>query len=374
MKTFPTLYKKSSSGAVQQWSIEVQEETGCALIVTTHGQVGGKLQQTGDTIWKGKNEGKSNATNCVQQAESEAEAKFNKQIERKGYVADIEKAKAGENDQAGFISPMLAHKYADRGAKYAKFPGYCQRKYDGIRIIAVIEDGEVSLWSRERKPIISLPHIVKYLEVKFKDESIILDGEGYHCDYHDRFEEIVSFIKQQKTPKPGHEIVQLHVYDVPSHPGTFKERFEFLKSLKLDGPLVEVPTYEVRDEDELDEYFNLFLTEKYEGAIFRNSEGLYVSKRSSDLLKLKVMSDDDFKIVGVKAGRGKMAGKAIFQCEAGNGELFDVKMKGSLDSLIKYLHDRSLWDGKKLVVQYQNLSSAGIPRFPVGLYVRENGL
>lgn len=53
-----TLYKKTSTGAIQMWQIWTEDN----VIKTAFGQVGGKVQQTEDIIHYGKNIGRSNET------------------------------------------------------------------------------------------------------------------------------------------------------------------------------------------------------------------------------------------------------------------------------------------------------------------------
>ena len=53
---FKKLYKKTSTGAIQEWSISVKDNE----IHTVYGQVGGKLQSTVDIIKAGKNVGRLN--------------------------------------------------------------------------------------------------------------------------------------------------------------------------------------------------------------------------------------------------------------------------------------------------------------------------
>lgn len=361
-----TLYKRTSNGKIEMWSVWTEG----ADVVSEYGHVDGKLQTARETA-KAKNVGRANATTPEQQAELQAESDYQMKLTRKGYSIDLEKAEAGENDGANSTRPMLAHKYSDRGAKYAKFPGFTQAKFDGIRCIAVVENGKASLWSREQKPIVGLPHIVAYLEAKFPGRSLVLDSEAYEHSYRAKFEEITSFVKQKTAPKPGHEVVQLHVYDFPSHKGSFEERNRALQALNLEEPLVTVRTYPIQDEAELMAYFQQFLDEGYEGAMFRNAAGEYAEgKRSSDLLKVKTFEDAEFNIVGVEEGVGKMAGLGIFVCQTVDGKRFRAKMKGKLEELAKYLKDESLWRGKQLTVQYQNLTDDGIPRFPIGLRIR----
>ena len=364
----PTLYKKTSTGATQFWKIDVFEHPDNSQvydIVTEYGQVGTDSPQiTNDSIVEGKNTGKANETSPLEQAEAEAKAKWVKQKERKGYVESLDRAEAGENDQEGGISPMLAHKYSDHGHKI-KYPAAVSRKLDGFRCVAVIKDGKCTLWSRQRKSVNSVPHIVKALEERFGSGGIILDGELFVSDI--KFEEIASLVRS-KNPKAGHEVVEYHIFD---YVGTanFSQRYDILSAFKLKKPLLLVENEIVNNEDEMMELFHQYVDEGFEGLMIRNLNSLYVNKRSYDLLKVKEMVDDEFDIVGVKSGRGKMQDLAIFECQTKEGKRFDVKMKGKLEDLAKYLHDEKLWRGKKLTVQYQNLSADMVPRFGVGLRV-----
>ena len=171
-KSFPTLYKRTSSGAVEQWSIRVEPHDSFLDgdlaphdIVTEHGVVGGKTVVGRDTIREGKNLGKANATTAEQQAEKEADAKWRKKIERNGYVESLERAQAGETDQEGGIAPMLAQPFEK--VKKLKFPLLFQRKYNGIRCIAVVDGDNVSLWTRKRERITCMPHIEAALAKHF---------------------------------------------------------------------------------------------------------------------------------------------------------------------------------------------------------------
>src|SRR5574343_168256 len=146
MRTLPTLYKKTSTGATQMWSIGVDGNN----IIVNFGQVDGKIQRTEEVISAGKNIGRSNETTPAEQALLEATAKWEGKI-KKGYVEDVSRAEAGEKDIDGGYDCMLAHKFADHGHKI-KYPGYTQPKLNGHRCLAVIENGVATLWSRTRKP------------------------------------------------------------------------------------------------------------------------------------------------------------------------------------------------------------------------------
>lgn len=375
MEKLPKLYKKTSTGAIQEWEVYI-DDSGCSpVIITKYGQLGGKIQTSTEVITEGKNIGRSNETSPMEQAFLQAKSDWEKQL-KKGYVDNVDDAEEGKTDEIikGGIAPMLAHKFSEQGHKI-KYPALVQPKLDGHRCVAVYKNGEYSLWSRTRKPITSMPHIIKALNESGCCHS--LDGELYNHDYHNNFEELSSKIRQEE-PQSGCEVVQYHIYDAPENMGLNKNRNEYLqidaKEVLKDYPELHiVETIVVNDEDELMDAFDHFVAEGYEGCMVRNMSGLYVNKRSYDLQKVKEFLDDEFKIVGVKVGtKGSMAGKAVFTCQLPNGETFDCKMKGDMNDLKKYADDTSLVIGKLLTVQYQGYTGYGKPRFPVGLRFRED--
>lgn len=386
-KIFPKLYKKTSTGAIQYWEISSSEGSmggkPAAMVWTEYGQLNtDSPQTTQDIISKGKNTGKKNATTPYEQAEAEALAKWQKQL-KKGYVESIEAAQNDELDELieGGIVPMLAHKFAEQGHKI-KYPAYIQPKLDGIRCVAIVKDGLATLWSRTRKPITSMPHIIAEIEAIFPDQDIMLDGELYNHAMKSDFEKIVSLVRQEE-PGEGHEIVQYHIYDVISE-GSFEERWiklnEFFTLWTIGDEddsigityLKQVTTVKIQEEAQVINLFDAFREQGYEGAMLRNASSLYVNKRSYDLQKVKEFDDNEFEIIGIEEGRGRLAGHVgSFVCKMDNGKEFLAKAKGATENLKKYFEDHSLWKGKRLTVQYQGLTGYGIPRFPVGVAIRD---
>ena len=379
MKEFPKLYKKTTTGAIQEWQVSVMTVNDDPIIVNNYGQVGGKIQESIEKVLEGKNIGKTNETTALQQAELQAQSRWEKQ-KKKGYVESIEDAQAGVVDELieGGIFPILAYKFSEQEKKI-KYPALAQPKLDGHRCTSQFDGGIVTMWSRTRKPILTIPHIVKCLEnCGLADR---FDGELYNHDYRDNFEDLTSLITPDE-PKEGYEVIQYHVYDLALPNLTNYERYLILKNMRpaFEGtPVHIVETRIVNNKEELMQAYEDFMEQGYEGAIVRNMDGKYVYKRSYDLQKIKIFDDDEFRIVDIKIGtKGSMAGKAVFICERIRedqllpaGVTFDCKLKGEMGKLKKYADDPSLVIGKIVTVQYQGYTKKNMkPRFPVALRFR----
>ena len=371
-KDFPILYRKASGGELRVWAIRTVNAT----IFTTHGVEGGAMQVDDDTITKGKNIGRSNETTPIEQAQLEAKSKWERK-QKGGYNADRDAALKGEVDRefvAGDVQPMLAHPFKKHGHKIT-WPAFVQPKLDGHRCIAIVnDDGSVNLWSRTRKPITGCPHIAEELERLDLPIGTVLDGELYNHDYRDSFEELTSLIRRS-TPDPStpYTDIQYHVYDMVSDE-SFDERHDHLEVWLATGHTVRfVETVWAESEDAMREWFSLYLSEGYEGAMVRQANSPYVGKRSYFLQKVKEFDDDEFVVVDVVEGRGRMAGKAVFVCEtAPTGETFQCKMAGDMSVLEQVLKNKDDYIGRELTVQFQGKTAASIPRFPVGLRMRED--
>src|ERR1700690_418907 len=351
-KKWPTLFKKTNTGKIAQWSIEVQTETGCALIITTYGQVDGKLQQTSDTITSGKNEGKANATNYTEQAISEAAAKWTKQ-KKKGYVESIEAAQDGEVDEVigGGVEPMLApSKIYPTFAKKLTFPVWVDPKFDGSRMIAIVEDGVAKLWSRTRKRINSLPHIEAALEEQFPYGSYIFDGEAYVHSLNNDFEELMSLIRKD-YPGEGHEVIEYHIYDLPSCKKNFNERNEALLDLDFKLPLVRVRRKKASNHEKIMALHEKNLENGFEGSMVRGNGPYESGKRSYFLQKLKNFTDDEFKVIGAEEGRGKDAGTVgAFVCVTKDGKEFKARLKATYARRTELFQNPKEWKGAWLTV------------------------
>lgn len=369
MINFPTLFKKTATGAIQMWAVQVEHDT----IITHFGHHKGQRQTTKDVIKSGKSIGKKNETDVEEQALKEAQSRWEKK-KKSGYVESLADAKADKVDEIieGGVVPMLAKVYEDY-AEVIKYPVFMQPKLDGARMLAVFDKtGSVSLWSRTRKRITSVPHIEKTLEALGLN-SVVLDGELYQNNLKHDFEKLMSAARKQK-PTPESALLEYHIYDIVSPSGFEKRVCELYSLLEMAIPPIHIVETHTVETDELRDFlFERFTNRGYEGAMIRSPGTHYEHKRSAQLLKMKKMQDAEFEIVGLEEGRGKLAGHVgAFICKTKSGKEFNVKMMGSLDKLKEYWESDTDYSGKMLTVKYQSLTAYGVPRFPVGLRIRES--
>ncbi len=374
-----TLYKHNNN-AVQVWNIKQQGRN----IVVKYGRLNGKIQTVTEVIEQGKNIGKKNETTPEQQAQIEAQSKYEKKL-KDGYVTTVEAALKGETDSLiqGGVVPMLAHRY-DKYAHKVKFPCFVQPKFDGIRCIAVYDRStkEVSLWTRTRKRISSCPHIVEQLKPLFEQckeigSTVVLDGELYNHNLKHNFEKIVSAVRRDK-PSMESLLINYHVYDIVSE-GNNAERdielnymFEEVDRSKMDN-ISSTHTIQVHEHEEILMFHDKILNLGFEGTMVRNLDGNYKHGRSYDLLKVKDFTDAEFRVIGVNEGRGKLKGLVgAFKCVTSEGNEFEVKPMGQQEVTAKYVSNPELAIGRFLNVRYFRITNKGVPYLPVGVRFRDS--
>lgn len=381
----PTLYKLSSKSVLMQWSVSYADDQ----VTTTWGQVGGTLQTTSDTA-KPMNVGRANETTAKAQAQAEAQSLWEGKLKR-GYVQDPEAAKTGKRDAVieGGVDVMLAHKYEDHAVK-VRWPVIVQPKLDGHRCVAVIDlhEGEATLWSRTRKPIRSVPHIVRHLEHAAEHGEfafwpgrhghlVYLDGELYrHGDSGSTFEELSSLIRKG-GPAPGHEAVEYHVYDVAdANLGDFAARAEVLRRLAsafASGPIKLVESHEAESEAAMREHASKFVGAGYEGAMVRTLGVPYEPKRSRSLLKVKTFDTVDVTVTGLYEGNGKHQGTlGGFHTKDADGNDTDVGSGFSDAQREEYWRRGDKLIGERVEVRYFERTAKGALRFPTFVRFRND--
>ena len=268
---------------------------------------------------------------------------------RTGYEKALMRAQTmwnNEKTRCTEILPMLANKWEDR-QKYISEPFYVQPKLDGVRLLV----SNKGCFSRTGKPVKGVEHLARGLR-----DGEYLDGECYAPNK--TFEEITSMFKMNP------ESLEFHVFDYfdTRRPNlTFEERMKHIT----------VDTFLVKEKKEVQGYHDMFVQQGHEGIMIRDAASTYeIGKRSNYLLKYKAFQTEEYPIVDVKEGSGREKGTAIWICKTGE-QHFSVKPEGTLEKRREYLDEKEKYVGKHLTVRFQNLTALGVPRFPVGVAVRD---
>jgi ATP-dependent DNA ligase len=354
-----TIYKKTKTGATQEWTIEVSDNK-----YRTHsGQCGGIITTNSWTIVYGKNEGKANGTTDNEQALKEAIAKRTKKLES-GYFENIKHI-----NKTQYFEPMLASKWEDSKDKIT-YPIFSQPKLDGIRCI-VTKDG---MFSRNGKPIISAPHIRESLSEVFEVyPDMVLDGELYADKFANDFNKIVSLVKKTKPTdadlKESKKNIQYWIYDLPDNDIQFGDRCDRLHDLfgafdSFSKHCIEVETTLCMSEDDVVDLYEEYVDAGFEGQMLRLN-GKYENKRSKNLMKHKSFIDEEYIIKGIVEGEGNRTGTAGYMVfETADGKPFKSNVKGTWEETAEMLKNKKQLIGKQATIKYFNLTPDGIPRFP----------
>lgn len=358
--TFSILYGESAQGKRKMWQVAVEARGDFGVILVTHGYEDGKKVVNERVVETGKNLGRANATTAIQQAVSEAGALWKKKCDA-GYKSEAADA------TVSVPLPMLAQDYNKRG-KSIVFPCLVQPKFDGVRCVAIQGKG---LFSRNGKAFPHLEHVVA--EVNGLPAGTILDGELYSDALS--FQEIVGLVKKQKlTAADTTKMPKIHlaVYDMIVD-GTNAQRHERLGRLIAGAShLRPVITEECVSREELGAFHARYVGEGYEGVMLRNKAGTYrVGVRSTDLQKYKEFEDAEYKVVGFKEGDGVEKGCVVWVCQTAKGQTFAVRPRGTHEERAALFLEGGKYVGKGLTVRFQELTTDGIPRFPVGIAFRD---
>jgi DNA ligase-1 len=363
-----TLYKRAVNGKINEWTIEIDGH----CFRTISGYTDGQKTTTEWTCCEGKNAGRANETTANEQARKQAQAEYNKRLER-GYFLNVK-----DIDKGTIFKPMLANKWEDRKDKIT-YPLYSQPKLDGIRCIVKFD----GMWTRTGKRIISAPHIFEALKPHLEaNPDLIFDGELYTDKYANDFNAIVSLVKKTKPTaqdlQDSAKVIEYHIYDLPSHKGKFSARHNKLKAMEVHDKIFNntmckiVDTRLVTDEDRLYELYDKYIEGGYEGQMLR-VDALYENKRSNSLLKNKTFIDEEYTVVGVEEGGGNltgMVGALVFESKVGAGK-FTASVNGGWDYLKELWKSRKTLIGKEATIKYFNITPDGKPRFPKVVAIRD---
>ena len=199
-----------------------------------------------------------------------------------------------------------------------------------------------------------------------------LDGELYMGP--GRFNEAVSIVRS-KNPDARWRSIQYMIFDAPSG-APFEARMERVADVVVaaceayrgDCPIVRVQQTRCRSPKHLGEFHARATAQGIEGTMLRAPGSAYERRRSASLLKVKDFHDAEARVVGYVPGEGKHRGRL------GAYEAEDLQT-GARFRVGTGMSDRQRENpapkGSVITYRYQELTPAGIPRFPSFVAARD---
>lgn len=203
---------------------------------------------------------------------------------------------------------MRADKFGGfkRGASYSIEP-----KLDGLRCLAVVENGSAKLFSRNGNEFTSCDHLKPLLEELAGGENRVFDGELISGN----FNQSSSAVRKKRVQDDS---TTYHIFDTlttdewknPVEPYYVRRSrlHKLMFTLPKNFPLQLVSSSDVSSETEALRVYDAYLKQGLEGAILKNRKGLYRFKRHHDWMKLKEENDVDLRVESLVEGEGKYAG------------------------------------------------------------------
>lgn len=270
-------------------------------------------------------------------------------------------------------------------------------KIDGCRCIAIKEQGQVKLISRQGKPWTGLVEIERAIQA-LPSDNFIMDGEitiKNFMQYPSKevYKMTTKIISTKEEEKKG---VCLNVFDfMPLENWNrkscdlayYQRRFrldELLRESDSDALSYVSDIYVGADVSKIEELMKGIVREDdWEGLVIKFTESPYEWKRSKNWLKVKAFDEMDLVITGTEEGTNANKGRlGALVCEVEHPVLGHIEAKVgsgySEDERIRFWDMRDELIGRTISVQYfeqtENTSThIKSLRFPVFLELKEEG-
>lgn len=281
---------------------------------------------------------------------------------------------------------MLASK-VDEKFKW-EFPVLAEMKYDGLRMIAICENGKVTYYSRAGKTLDQFSGLfdeeIQYIEHLYK-QPIVLDGEALASSFQ---ETMMAKSDKNNNAKAN---LKFFVFDFMTLDEWHKQKSDlkqinrsneienFVKDLSL--KLIEKSEYKIcNDYAQCRDFYDKALQRGFEGLIIKNINSYYEWDRSKSWAKWKPVLDFDLKVVGIYEGEGRNSGRlGGFDLEGfdENGKFIRTQVGSGFSDFDRITFWKNPPLNKIVMVEAQELSLAENSdayslRFPVFVKVRDD--
>lgn len=192
-------------------------------------------------------------------------------------------------------------------------------------------------------------------------KSCRLDGELWIG--RGQFQQTVSVVRSHDAGDAWRRI-RYAAFDAPGAGGGFEDRQAALRDA-VAGVAFALPQQMCRDASHLADELRKVTTAGGEGLMLRQPGSLYEAKRSGTLLKVKTFLDAEATVIGYQQGTGRnrsVVGALVARMQDGT----EFRISSGLSDVLR--RDPPAV-GTVITFAYQQLTDAGVPRFPSFLRV-----
>ncbi|QGM80211.1 DNA ligase [Otariodibacter oris] len=192
-----------------------------------------------------------------------------------------------------------------------------------------------------------------------------IDGEIF--SERGKFAEISSIVRSNHST--GWKKLKLHVFDVPNAKGDLFARLAVLQHYLNDNSsdyIEIIPQIPIENKHHLQQFFEHIQEMKGEGVVLRSPNANYVHGRSSQILKLKAVFDEECTVIAHHKGKGKYADKlGSLTCKNARGTFrigsgFKDKDRDSPPPV-----------GSTITYKYRGFTKTGKPKFATFWRIRK---
>ena len=256
------------------------------------------------------------------------------------------------------IIPVFGCMLAHDGAKHPKkIKGACsvEYKYDGVRVIAIVQKGSATLYSRNGK-ILPNFNLIEDALSKPEYNGLVFDGEVMSEDFQTLMKQVhrKSGANTEDAFLALFDMLTLEEFEAGGTSiNSVDRRKRMIDTVTEDSKIKVVDAFSVNfdteeGQAEFDKLNKHALAEGYEGLMIKPDHEGYKCKRSHAWLKVKPFIEVTLKVVALEEGTGKnegMLGALVVEGED-DGKFFHVNVGSGLSDDMR----KDVWAAQDKVV------------------------
>lgn len=264
-----------------------------------------------------------------------------------------------------FVNKFAVQLAKEVPLKDLKYPLWAQIKYDGVRVVAIRENGNVTFKTRNGKTF-ACPVIESAIKAIDYPGDFVIDGEFVaagglsvgRTNISGRVNSAIhgGVLAGTDITFAAFDFLLLESFRKQMSLLSYRQRHEQLILVlapNLSERLIVAEVRAVNSPEEANVYFEKVLAQGFEGLILKSPQSLYTFKRSKDWIKVKAILDADLLCSDIQDGTGKYEGfiGALECCGLVEGKNVKVMVGSGLSDCQRgFPHEYFL--GKKIAVQY----------------------